>query len=321
MAGMPEETVLAAMARVYANTGWKVFPCWWVEAGTCACREGTACGSPGKHPVFAPAHRPDDPARRTCHGECGRLGHGLYDATTDLDTLTQWWAKYPLAHIGLPADLNGLAVLDIDPPKGGAESFTKLAAYLDRKGIRPWDTLTQRTGSGGTHYVFAAPEGGIKGGSNVFGHDVLGLDTRGRGGYIIVAPSGHASGGTYEWVDFFAELRPWPAILTKLMEPIRQTPKQYTGPQRPPSDKYAAAALEKETAAVASARQPGRNDQLNRSAFSLGQLVGAGLLDEHTVRLELHRAAVATGLGETETIKTILSGLRNGMAEPREVSK
>jgi hypothetical protein len=315
------ETTNAAMARTYAHAEWKVFPVWWVEAGICACHAGPACKSPGKHPLHPPAHPADSPERATCRGQCGRLGHGLYDATSDPDTLANWWTRHPLAHIGLPADGNGLAVLDVDPRHGGDQSWARLRGYMLGKGVDLASTLRQRTGSGGMHYLYAAPDGGVKGGADCFGPDMLGLDVRGRGHYVVAAPSGHASGGTYEWVNFFDQPAPWHPLLTRLTEPVRPKPKEYTGPRRPPSDRYAAAALEKETAAVAAAREPGRNDQLNRSAFSLGQLVGAGLLEEHTVRLELHRAAAATGLGETETIKTILSGLRNGMAEPREAPK
>ncbi len=303
------------MAETYTYAGWKIFPCWWVDQGHCACQQGTACKSPGKHPIFSPAH----PAGSTCRGECDRVGHGLYDATGDADTVNQWWARYPLAHIGLPADTNGLAVLDVDPIHGGTDSLARLNAYLARKGEPLPPTLTQRTGSGGTHYVFAAPEGGIKGGANVFGPNMPGLDTRGRGGYIIVAPSGHASGGTYEWVDFFARIAPWPAILARLMEPGRPPRVEHKGPSKPPSDAYAAAALRRECEAVASQRQPGRNDRLNEASFSLGTLIGSDLLDEYQVRRELYAAALASGLGEAESVKTILSGIGAGKLQPREV--
>jgi len=310
-------SVNAAMAATYAHAGWKTFPCWWVEDGQCVCPRGSACKSPGKHPLFAPAHPADSPERTTCRGECGKVGHGLYDATADLDVLARWWGRYPAAHNGLPADGNGLAVLDVDPGHGGGESFIKLRDYTTVKGVHITDTLTARTGSGGRHFVYGAPEGGVKGGTNVFGIDMPGLDVRGRGHYIIVAPSGHASGGTYEWVDFFAELQPWPVLLTRLMEPAKPKREEYRGPARPPSDQYAAAALTNECEAVAATAPGGRNDQLNRSAFNLGTLVGAGLLDKMLVCRELAAAARSAGLGESEIATTILSGLRQGTANPR----
>lgn len=313
------ETVRAAMARIYAHSGWKLFPCWWIEDGVCACHHGTACNSPGKHPIFPPAHPRDAPERSTCRGECGRPGHGVWDATADPDTISRWWRQHPMAHIGLPADLNGLAILDVDPKSGGRESFRRLRDRMLTKGVDLVDTLTQRTGSGGYHYLYKAPEGGVKSTARSFGPDMPGLDTRGRGGYIIVAPSGHISGGAYEWVNFFADPAPWPALLSKLMEPPRPKPVPYRGPRKRPTDRYAASALDRETATVAAAPQGTRNNALNRAAFNLGQLVGAGALDEGAVRVELLRAATACGLSESEAVRTILSGLRNGKEKPREV--
>jgi putative DNA primase/helicase len=189
---------LAAMALTYATVGWRVFPVHWIAQGQCSCRAGVECASPGKHPLTR---------------------HGLHEASLEVDVIAQWWGRWPEANIGLPAHDNGLAVLDVDPRHGGHSSLKALEIGLAmRWGAQLPSTLTQITGSGGRHLVFAAPEGGIKGGSTVFGPAMTGLDTRGRGGYIVAAPSMHASGGRYRWVDFFAATEPWPALLTKLME-------------------------------------------------------------------------------------------------------
>jgi hypothetical protein len=56
---------------------------------------------------------------------------------------------------------------------------------------------------------------------------------------------------------------------------------------------------------------------LNRAAFSLGQIVGAGLLDADTVSDQLGAAAMGAGLGAREATRTIRSGLRAGMRAPR----
>lgn len=60
-----------------------------------------------------------------------------------------------------------------------------------------------------------------------------------------------------------------------------------------------------------------RNNQLNTSAFNLGQLVGGGELMRNEVELLLHEAGVAIGLTQSETIKTVHSGLSAGMSDPR----
>lgn len=313
------ETLNEVMVRLYADSDLKIFFCWWTVDGRCACPSGASCKSPGKHPLLPPAHAQDSPERATCKGECGRPGHGLYDATTDLDVLLPILDRYPLAHPGMPADGNGLAILDVDVRKDGDASEARLRAYLDRKREPFPKTLTQFSGSRppGRHYLFNAPPGGVGGKANAFGPDMPGLDVRGRGHYIVVAPSGHASGGQYEWDSFGADVAPWPDIFTRLINPPRPAPAPRQRDRPVIADRYAAAALEKEITAVRSTQEGGRNDRLNEASFALGQFVGAGLLDEMMVRRELYQAAVAAGLGEREAASTILSGLGGGKAKPR----
>lgn len=90
-------------------------------------------------------------------------------------------------------------------------------------------------------------------------------------------------------------------------------------PQVTPAS-YVAAALRQECQAVAQAVTGDRNNQLNRSAFALGQLVGAGALAEAEAEGALLSAAEAVGLGEGESRLTIRSGLASGATEPRDLS-
>jgi len=80
---------------------------------------------------------------------------------------------------------------------------------------------------------------------------------------------------------------------------------------------YAEAALAQEVAAVQSARPGLRNSTLNRAAYSLGQLIGAGALDYERTAAQLIAAASQAGLVEAEATPTVRSGLKGGMAEPR----
>jgi hypothetical protein len=89
-----------------------------------------------------------------------------------------------------------------------------------------------------------------------------------------------------------------------------------------PHGRYARAALAREAARVRAAAPGSCNDTLNRAAFSLGQLVAAGLLDPEQVRGVLLAAALqapATRHADRErkAIATIASGLRGGAAKPR----
>jgi hypothetical protein len=83
---------------------------------------------------------------------------------------------------------------------------------------------------------------------------------------------------------------------------------------------YAAAALEQECQAVATATEGQRNTTLNAAAFSLGTLIGAGALDEPTAVANLQAAARQCGLPEGETAGTIRSGIEAGKGQPRDLS-
>ncbi len=83
---------------------------------------------------------------------------------------------------------------------------------------------------------------------------------------------------------------------------------------------YAAAAVERECQAVATATEGERNTTLNDAAFRLGTLVGAGALDEQTAVPNLKAAARQCGLPEREAHNTIWSGIKAGKGQPRDVS-
>jgi hypothetical protein len=65
----------------------------------------------------------------------------------------------------------------------------------------------------------------------------------------------------------------------------------------------------------------GRNNQLNRAAFSLGQLIAGGELDHGEVERRLVEAATENGLvaddGMRSVLATIRSGAGAGMVHPR----
>lgn len=75
---------------------------------------------------------------------------------------------------------------------------------------------------------------------------------------------------------------------------------------------YGKAALRDECDLVAKSRQPGRNNQLNRSAFKVGSQVAAGTLDESTARAELIQAGLACGLPSHEVCEVVNHALADG---------
>lgn len=298
----PETIGQAALA--YASRGIKIFPLWHAVDGFCQCSDGPTCGSPAKHP---------------------RNRRGVLEASSNETTVTCWWAKWPDANIGLPAGANGLAIIDVDPYHGGEENFAKLASWCwERHNIDIEATYTVGTGSGGAHRYYQQPEGGIKSASRSF-RGKPGIDTRGRGGYVVAPPSVHAGGNLYRVTVALPPL-PWPAILTPFMEPM-PAPVEPAGVTRRPGatdgDRNIAWAQGGLTAECARLRNlphsegNGKNRELYNAANKLGQRVGSGWLDENTVIDELLAASSTwPGHGHRARLATIRSGLRDGIADP-----
>jgi len=137
--------------------------------GRCSCQRSN-CSSPGKHP---------------------RTLRGKDDATTNAETISDWWERWPDANVAMRT--LKLIVLDCDVDKGGAQSL----AELERVHGQLPPTIEASTGGGGRHFAFLHPGFPVL---NSASRIAPGLDVRGEHGYIIVAPSNHASGGCYAWV-------------------------------------------------------------------------------------------------------------------------
>jgi Bifunctional DNA primase/polymerase, N-terminal len=272
-------------ALAYARHGIPVLPVHTPEAGGgCSCDRGARCERPGKHP---------------------RLRHGLTEASTDPHLIETWWSRWPAANVGLRTGV-AMDVADID----SAEGWHGLALLLG--GVLP-PSPRVRTGGGGWHLWFR-PSGH---GNRV--RLLPGVDWRGVGGYVVAPPSRHHHGADYRWV-----IRPDgglpapPARLLALVEGPSEPPATHRDPGRPIAHprRYGRAALAAEAHRVATAPVGTRNDTLNRAAFALGRLVGAGLLDAGDVTRELDAAARRCGLGRMEARRTIRSGLSAGRRAP-----
>lgn len=286
----------ASAALAYATNGVPVLPLYEIRAdGRCACQR-PGCDRPGKHP---------------------RLPKGVHDASTDPGRVARWWRWWPDANVGA-ATGHLFDVWDIDLP--AAEACDLLTDYLGDLAAS-WPST--RTGSGGTH-VFVYPTG--HGNRAKF---LPGCDWRGRSGYVVLPPSGHASGHLYEWLAVPlvnpvtdpgtpVAFPPAPVGLRTALQPqaMRATPARawhanHTAP-------YAEAALRAECDALAAMpADSGRNNRLNRAAFNLGQLVAVGHLGYDDAAGALAAAASACGLGPREAARTIGSGLAAGQRNPR----
>ncbi len=192
---------VATEALHYASAlGWKIFPLHTpIDDGVCSC--GTAdCQSIGKHP---------------------RTPRGLKDATTDLEQIKRWWQKWPDANIGIATGAaSGFFVVDIDPKNDGLSGLSEL---LDRIGGEFPDTAQVITGSGGRHFLFRMPEADIRNSAEKLG---AGVDVRANGGYVVAAPSVHASGNRYQWTN---EELPLADVPYKLLQELIVKPRIVRG--------------------------------------------------------------------------------------------
>lgn len=231
--------------------------------------------------------------------------HGVKDATTDPVQVAEWWSKTPDANIGMACgDPSGVWVLDVDGEEGH-DTLVNLGHGYPA-------TLTQYTPSGGVHFLFRH----LPGLGNTASSIGPKLDSRGDGGYIVVAPS-EVNGREYRWAGkAVPEAIPgWLVVLVR--KPLPKPRKPIAAAER---SAYSQKALTLACERVASAGEGMRNDTLNREGFSLGTLVGAGMLGEQDVVAHLTEAALACGLSEREAKSTLDRAVPDGAKHPREVA-
>ena len=105
---IPSESLVTKrqVALAYAKEGLPVFPLHNPADGGCSCGKA-GCSDVGKH---------------------SRTRHGFNDATTDPNTINEWWDESPEANIGIPTGLpTGLMVVDVDADKGGLGTWGGMA--------------------------------------------------------------------------------------------------------------------------------------------------------------------------------------------------
>lgn len=187
----------------YLSRGWALVPLHDVTAGLCSC--GRDCGtSAGKHPRWPRWQETSQLIRdeRTLSSHLRGVGGERWN----------WGVATGPA--------SGIWVLDVDPANGGEEALRALYAELAAE----YETLPATlelgpTGGGGRHLVFAWPtDGSVIHGSQTKNRYGLapGLDIRGAGGQIVVAPSISAK-GPYGGVLVDAPVYPvGPVLLARL---------------------------------------------------------------------------------------------------------
>lgn len=242
-------------------------------------------------------------------------------ATTNGDIIRSWWGKHPNANIGVVcgADSDLLVVdCDIDKETGepiGEQNFRAACANI---GFGLDSVPSARTPSGGRHFFFRCPPGGLK---NSVNKGIPGCDIRCENGYVLVAPS-MTEKGQYRW-ETDTKPQPMPPELVDIFRgapekaPTTSSPADHTRRTTRPrargreGDAYIEGGIQGCVAAVANALEGARNDTLNSEALRAFRLALAnpGLhLDD--VAADLHAAARSTGLDDIEASRTIASAMK-----------
>jgi hypothetical protein len=251
--------------------------------------------------VFPLAPRSKQPLISAANG-----GRGLHDATADHEVIKRWFLDHPIANIGLRTGVS-FDVIDLD----GETAIDALEqARAGRERVRG---PVVKTGKG-YHYLVRATGLGNRAGI------LPGVDFRGRNGYVAAPPSVHPDGHRYQWINpLLEDLAPAPAWLLELMTTERVINRSNRVRVTTPSA-YGRVALRRELERLSQAIEGTRNDRLNKAAFTLGQLVAIGALDEEETATTLIAEGQLLGLGVLECERTVASGMSAGMEKPRGIA-
>lgn len=306
-------TDVVEAAHTYTERGWHVFP---LIPGT-------------KRPAIPshPEHRCDGRDPLCIDGHLGWEQR----ATTSSEQIEAFWANKSFG-IAIATGPSQLLVIDLDVAKhpDRPSGYDSLAQLENEAGHRlPEETFTVATPSGGRHlYYHQDHEHRLRCSAGRLGP---GIDTRGKGGYIIAPPTALADGRySIECDKPPAQLPAW--IAEQLRPAAPETPERPDGRCSTPTlvsarrrQRYVEAAVAGELDRIATAISGDRNNSLFRAAIAFGQLIASDLLEEARARRLLRKSAhphvTAGAYDEAQANKTIESGLRRGFNEPREIGK
>lgn len=121
---------------------------------------------------------------------------GFKDATTDAAKIRKWWGRFPDMNVGMAtgAASGGVVAVDVDENDlKGKHGMDTLTAWEGERGALP-ETPMSITGSGGYHILLH-----VDGPCPCSTNAEKDVDIRGDGGYIVLPPSVHPNGNSYEW--------------------------------------------------------------------------------------------------------------------------
>jgi putative DNA primase/helicase len=255
------------------------------------------------------------------------------------------WTKWPDAGVGVACGFNGLVAIDIDTDE------SEIVAAI-RSAI-PDSPVSKKGAKGETRFYRGNVErtdsdGEITGSIASVQFKINGkavLDVLAHGRQTVLPPTVHPDTGVpYQWLGSesldYVSIDNLPELPDDINDRLTTALAQFdsastvkpvgkskaapssAAPSRTRNPQYVKGAINAELARLANT-SGGRNDQLNKSAFALGTLVGAGELAYDKAEELLFDAATENGYvekdGASEARATIKSGLDAGVKEPRKI--
>jgi P4 family phage/plasmid primase-like protien len=277
-------------------------------------------------------NKSDAAHRATC--SClanGGLCHGFYAATKDPERFSGWLEEHPSTTlIAVPTGKEtGIFVMEYDPKNGGKESFDRLMEKHD-----PIQTETNRSPSGGMHFVFRMPNFDF---GNIHGKLWAGIDIKATGGYHLVPPSHYIdSEGARKEYTVVNSMDPQPApewLLTTIKDYLARNKwnedarmlrleeqKEYRAESLTEGEReHVEKTVKYWQSRITSAPDGTQNILIYTGARVLFSLCFAGMLDEEEAQLALEEACDEGNHPQHRSILAIDSGKRAAYAKPDPV--
>lgn len=235
--------------------------------------------------------------------------HGRDDATRDEKTIRKIFRNGAQIGVATGPESN-LFALDIDLDTEKNVNGYETLEYLETLHGKLPETPQQLTGRGGTQYLFRY----IDGLKNSAGKIGAGIDTRGAGGYIVVAPSRNQA-GPYKWLisPDDCPLADPPQWLVDALKEAEAVPEARTaGTDRARS--YCQKMLGQAVARVSMASDGEKHSTLLKMARWMGGFVPS--ISESEIESALFAAVELRADDHRNARKTIRDGIAYGRSAP-----
>ncbi|MBR7832489.1 bifunctional DNA primase/polymerase [Actinospica durhamensis] len=262
-----------------------------------------------KYPAIGSPHPKNNPQRKQCRGECGQLGHGVWDASIDEDRILEMHAlsRNPNGYaVACGRDPHRVLGLDLDR-KNGLDGCARITEIAETIGFELPETIRVKTPSG-WHIWLSLPPGVHV--SNSVGKvgtiSAPGVDVRSLGGGLV-GPGSRGPKGTY-LLDCAPDtpLAPIPSKLLDLLA-VRDKPRTDSFVRGTAISSKRITGL---VATVLDAKPGSRNAVLFWSACRMAEAVAEGGLSDNEARELLLTAAERIGLDHSEASVSIDSAFR-----------